>query len=62
MVKVLLVCILFMMVFMSICVIYWWKKYGKKIFNQFNQFNDLNKTFKNDMNFLKEFKIPNQWK
>ena len=59
MVKILLFGILFMMIFMSVCAIYWWKKYGKTLFTQMTS---MNKTVNFDMDVFKDFKIPNQWK
>lgn len=63
MTNVLLFGILFMMIFMSACTIYWWKKYGKSLFKIVTSMYNVGGTFKNEMsNLLNEFKIPNQWK
>lgn len=63
MMNVLLFGILFMMIFMSVCTIYWWKKYGKNLYKIITSMYNVGGDFKNNMtSILNEFKIPNQWK
>jgi len=59
MTNILLFGILMMMIIMTLGGYIWWKRYGKKIFELVS---GMKTTLPKELDFLKDFKIPNQWK
>lgn len=59
MTNILLFLILMMMIIITVGAFLWWKNYGKKLFQLIT---GMGNTLPKELDFLKDFKIPNQWK